>query len=184
MTMNQDRLEGLDNLRHKMGKLVVPLMWIHVPVVGLAGLMSGGGTAIAGIILTVLLSLAVTASLFTGASGLTHRAVSSVALVSLASVLVFVLRGHPWQIDMHMYFFCCLAIVSVFCCTRSLLLGAGAIAVHHLVLNFIVPAWVFPDGGGLASRCHPCSDCRCRECSTGIYDSPADRHVWPGVPRT
>ncbi len=149
MTMDQDKLEGLEGLRHKMGRLVVPLIWAHVPVVGLTGLMGGGGTTVAGMALTVFLSLCVTASFFSGASGLTHRAVSSVALVSLASVLVFVLRGHPWQIDMHMYFFCCLAIVSVFCCTRSLILGAAAIAVHHLVLNFIIPAWIFPDGGDL-----------------------------------
>ncbi len=153
MSVNQEKLgapkapEGLEGLRHKMGRLVVPLMWLHVPVVAFTGIMGGSGTTGAGVALTVFLSLCVTLSLFSGAAGLTHRTVSSVALVSLASVLVFVLRGHPWQIDMHMYFFCCLAIVSVFCCTRSLLIAAGVIAVHHLILNFIIPSWVFPDGG-------------------------------------
>jgi len=66
-----------------------------------------------------------------------------------AALLVFLFRGHIWQIDIHMYFFAALAIGTVLIDWRSIGVAAAVIAVHHLVLNVIVPSWVFPDGASL-----------------------------------
>src|SRR3954454_14797302 len=70
----------------------------------------------------------------------------AVALVGQTSLLVFAFTGHPWQVEMHFYYFAVLAMLSGFCDWRILIVAAGLIAVHHLGLNFILPDAVFPGG--------------------------------------
>ena len=62
------------------------------------------------------------------------------------SVLVYQMSGHPWQIDMHMYFFAMLACLAAYCDYRPILFAAVAVALHHLTLNFLLPAAVYPGG--------------------------------------
>src|SRR5262249_28784341 len=70
----------------------------------------------------------------------------AVALVGQTSLLVFVFTGHPWQVEMHFYYFAVLAILSGFGDWRVLIVAATLIAFHHLGLNFIAPAAVYPGG--------------------------------------
>ena len=65
------------------------------------------------------------------------------------SVFTYQLAGHPWQIDMHMYFFAALACLVAYCDYRPILAGTVAVALHHLVLNFLLPAAVYPGGADL-----------------------------------
>ena len=62
------------------------------------------------------------------------------------SVFAFQLAGHAWQIDMHMYFFAALACLVAYCDYRPILAGTVAVALHHLVLNFLLPAAIYPGG--------------------------------------
>jgi methyl-accepting chemotaxis protein len=73
----------------------------------------------------------------------------AVALVGQTSILVYLMSGHPWQVEMHFYYFAVLAMVSGFCDWRVLLAAAGLIAVHHLSLNFVLPNAVYPGGSDL-----------------------------------
>lgn len=75
----------------------------------------------------------------------------SVALMAAMqpALLLYALRGAAWQIDMHMYFFVALAMLTILCDMRPILLAAAAIALHHLVLSFASPEWVFSGGGGI-----------------------------------
>ncbi len=45
-----------------------------------------------------------------------------------------------------MYFFAMLACLVAYCDYRPILVGTVAVALHHLVLNFLLPAAVFPGG--------------------------------------
>ena len=65
------------------------------------------------------------------------------------SVFAFQLAGHPWQIDMHMYFFAALACLVAYCDYRPILVGTAAVALHHLALNFLLPAAIYPGGADL-----------------------------------
>ena len=47
---------------------------------------------------------------------------------------------------MHMYFFAALACLVAYCDYRPIIVGTVAVALHHLVLNFILPAAVYPGG--------------------------------------
>ena len=46
----------------------------------------------------------------------------------------------------HMYFFAALAILVAYCDYRPIIAGTAAVALHHLTLNFILPAAVYPGG--------------------------------------
>lgn len=65
------------------------------------------------------------------------------------AILVYLLSGHPWQMDGHMYFFVALASLSVLFDWRPILLASGMIALHHLLLLWIAPSWVFTGSGNL-----------------------------------
>ncbi len=61
-------------------------------------------------------------------------------------MFVFQLAGHRWQVDMHMYFFAALACLVAYCDYRPIIVGTVAVALHHLTLNFLLPAAVYPGG--------------------------------------
>jgi methyl-accepting chemotaxis protein len=74
----------------------------------------------------------------------------ALTLVGQTSLLVFVMRGHPWQIEMHFYYFAVLAMLSGFCGWRTILFAAGLIACEHIVFNFLLPQAIFPGESDIA----------------------------------
>ncbi|MCC6007422.1 MAG: methyl-accepting chemotaxis protein, partial [Rhodobacteraceae bacterium] len=74
---------------------------------------------------------------------------AATALALSVAVLVWQLDGHAWQVDAHMYFFAAFACVAVFCEWRALVAYAAVVALHHLGLNLLLPAALFPGGADL-----------------------------------
>jgi methyl-accepting chemotaxis protein len=70
----------------------------------------------------------------------------SVGLIGQTSLLVYIMTGHPWQVEMHFYYFAVLALLVGFCDWRVLLFTAALIAFHHLLLNVVLPSAVYPGG--------------------------------------
>ena len=65
------------------------------------------------------------------------------------ALLVFMLTGHPWQMEGHMYFFVGLAGLALLCDWRPIAVAVVVIAVHHLLLSYLAPEWVFIGSGNL-----------------------------------
>jgi signal transduction histidine kinase/DNA-binding response OmpR family regulator/HPt (histidine-containing phosphotransfer) domain-containing protein len=139
----------LDNIRARFGRLLLPLLWAHVPIMALVAALVGRSA----------IGAALAAALLAGAYHLTWRAqgtgpatryVSAVALMGEPALLVYLLSDHPWQMDMHMYFFAMLALTIAWCDRTTIMVAAAVVAIHHLVLDVALPAAVFPDGGDLA----------------------------------
>jgi len=63
------------------------------------------------------------------------------------ALLVYLLQGHPWQMEGHMYFFVGLAALTLLCDWRPMAIAVGLIAVHHLLLSYVAPEWVFIGSG-------------------------------------
>jgi len=138
-------MNALSNIREVTARYLALFLWVHVPVVGAVGYFTGGPLLLP-LALTTLLAGAAGATWWVQRGGATARYVSAVAMMGMPAVMVYQLSGHPWQIDMHMYFFAALAMLTSFCDWRALLLATVTVAVHHLALNFLLPAAVFPDG--------------------------------------
>jgi methyl-accepting chemotaxis protein len=110
----------------------VPLgMVVHAPTTWLAFLL-----ACAVNVLPTMMAIKgrtdVQARLCAGTLGAIHPALG-----------VFLLQGHPWQMDAHMFFFVWLGALTVLCDWRPILLASGLIAAHHLVLDIVTPSLVF-----------------------------------------
>ena len=65
------------------------------------------------------------------------------------ALLVFMLQGHAWQMEGHMFFFVGLAALTLVCDWKPIAVASGAIAVHHLLLSYVAPEWVFIGSGDL-----------------------------------
>ncbi|WP_333587645.1 methyl-accepting chemotaxis protein, partial [Phenylobacterium sp.] len=129
-------------------KVIALLTWLLAPVVGVAALANGAGIALG--VSAVVIALASTAFWRMAGDGAVARPAQGVLLMGSVSLLVAAHAGHAWQIDMHMAYFAALATLIVFCDWRTLGAAAGAVAVHHLTLSFLLPAAVFPGGGDVA----------------------------------
>jgi methyl-accepting chemotaxis protein len=81
----------------------------------------------------------------------THYATRLITSLSgVAFAALFVAASQPqYMIDRHMYFFVMLGICAAWCCWRSLSACAVLIILHHLILNYVYPVLVFPEGSDL-----------------------------------
>lgn len=87
---------------------------------------------------------------WTRGSGAELRLVLGPAIVTYPALFVLLFTGHPWQIDMHMSFFVALSTLVLLCDWRPIAAAAALTALHHLMLEFLLPEWVFPGSGSLA----------------------------------
>ncbi|MFD1105147.1 hybrid sensor histidine kinase/response regulator [Sphingobium olei] len=138
----------LDTLRGQFGRFLVPLFWAHVPLLASVAMMTGHsavGAAGAGAVLAAAYHLTWRRN---GTAPVT-RYLSAIALMGEPAILLVLLRGHAWQMDMHMYFFAMLALTIAWCDKRAILAAATATALHHLLLLYLLPYAVFPGAGNL-----------------------------------
>jgi methyl-accepting chemotaxis protein len=135
----------LDALRGNASKALIALLWLHVPIALAIG-MARGGDWLLPVVFMAAMAAAATLSWRAAGNGLSTSLVVAVALMGGVSMFTFQLSGHPWQIDMHMYFFAALACLVACCDYRPILAGTVAVALHHLGLNFIIPSAIFPGG--------------------------------------
>src|ERR1700742_4147485 len=139
---NQD----LRNLRETTSRALIVVLWLHVPIGLSIGLMRGADW-LSPVILMIAMASPATLSWRIAGNELSTRLVFAVALMGDVSVFTYQFAGHPWQIDMHMYFFASLACLVAYCDYRPILAATVAVALHHLALNFVLPAAIYPGGG-------------------------------------
>ncbi|WP_232630930.1 methyl-accepting chemotaxis protein [Methylobacterium sp. Leaf118] len=134
--------QDLDSLRRAASRGLIALIWLHVPLVlGIA--LARDSAALPAGLTAFGLAAAATATWRWMGEVLATRVTVAIALVGMVAWLVQAMAGHAWQLDLHMYFF---AVLSVYCDWRVLVAAAGATALHHLALNLLLPAAVYPDG--------------------------------------
>jgi methyl-accepting chemotaxis protein len=137
--------DDLVKLRETTSKALLAVLWLHVPIALIIGLLRGADW-LTPVVLMAALAIAATASWRTAGNSLSTWLIVSVGLMGGVSTLVYQLSGHSWQIDLHMYFFASLACLVAYCDYRPIIAGTVAVALHHLALNFIFPAAIYPGG--------------------------------------
>ncbi len=136
---------SLSRLRRTLDRIVIPGLWLHIPLIALvAEALSGPAIALAAA--ATLLAATVTLSWRRAPDASATRMLISIAFIGMVSLLLAAARGSAWQIDVHMYYFAALAVLAAYCDLAMLLAGAAVIALHHLTLNVLAPALVFPAG--------------------------------------
>jgi methyl-accepting chemotaxis protein len=145
MTVESD---DLAILRETTSKTLLAVLWLHVPIAMIIGFARGTDWLMPAVVMAAM-ALAATLSWRASGNGLSTRMIFAVALMGGVSVFAFQLAGHAWQIDMHMYFFAALACLVAYCDYRPILAGTVAVALHHLALNFLLPAAIYPGGADL-----------------------------------
>jgi methyl-accepting chemotaxis protein len=138
-------MNNLESFQRTVAKALCILAVVHVPVLGLISLALGQGMWVNSIAAFAFAAVPVL-SWWAGRSLSIVAFALAVTLVAQTSLLVFAFSGHPWQVEMHFYYFAVLAMLSGFCDWRVLMVAATLIAFHHLGLNFTVPAAVYPGG--------------------------------------
>ncbi|MBR1249889.1 chemotaxis protein [Bradyrhizobium sp. AUGA SZCCT0169] len=137
--------EDLVILRETASKILLAVLWLHVPIALVIGMARDADWLVPAAFMAAM-ALAATVSWRMSGNGLSTRLIVAVALMADVAMFVFQLAGHRWQVDMHMYFFAALACLVAYCDYRPIVLGTVAVALHHLTLNFVLPAAVYPGG--------------------------------------
>lgn len=78
------------------------------------------------------------------------RIVLGIAAAVSPSLLVFAFQGHPWQMDMHLFYMVNLAALALLCDWRPLIAAAAAMALDHLLVALFAPSWAFTGNGNFA----------------------------------
>jgi len=141
-------MNNLESFQRTVAKALCILAAANAPVLGLISWALGQAVWVNSA--TALVFAAVPILLWCAGRPLTIIAFAlAVTLVGQTSLLVFAFTGHPWQVEMHFYYFVVLAMLSGFCDWRVLIVAAALIAFHHLGLNFTVPAALYPGSSDL-----------------------------------
>ncbi len=140
---------SLQDFTRNAARYIVYLLWAHVPLTSAISLGLGqDGWHVPLVVLA--LCLAATAAYKVNPNGVQTAMVASASFALTIALLVYMMRGHPWQPDMHMYFFTGLAISALFLRWQAVLTFTGVVAAHHLVLNYALTEAVFPGQSDLA----------------------------------
>jgi methyl-accepting chemotaxis protein len=137
---------SLDTSVARVARLFAAVSWAHAPLLGLIAWAIGAPVVTVVVVSLVLSACAEAALRFAPA---VSDMVIAVALVGQAALFTACFAGHPWQADTHMYFFAVVAAISALASVRALAVAAAVVAVHHLTLNFVMPALIYPGGSNV-----------------------------------
>ena len=141
-------MTDLTSFRTIIAHALLALTIVHVPILAVLGSLLGQNFW--AVLASAAACAAIPALLVTLRRPIATLAMGlAIALVAQTSLLVFAFKGHPWQVEMHFYYFAVLAMLSGFCDWRVLILAAGLTAFHHISLDFLLPNAVYPGGSDI-----------------------------------
>ncbi len=137
----------IGQLRRRGIVMIVAFAWAALAAMAIASLFLNGPSMLVVLAAGAVLNLAPTWIVLSGRYDAEARAIVGTLAASMPAMLVYVLQGHLWQMDGHMYFFVALAALTILCDWRPIAVASALIAAHHVVLEWLVPAWVFAGSG-------------------------------------
>ncbi|OQW44409.1 MAG: hypothetical protein A4S16_03740 [Proteobacteria bacterium SG_bin6] len=140
----------LDTMRTTGTRALVALMALGAGTTLFTGLIIGSPTTLAATALAVAALIVPGWNLYAGRADAQARITLGIAVPLTAAAMLLVLAGHPWQTDMHMVFFALIATLVILCDWRAIVAATLVTAVHHLLLDFLAPAYVFGGSASLA----------------------------------
>lgn len=142
-------MNTLEQFQHKITVALTGVVWLHLPVLATTAAITDKGM-LAPMALALALAVLPTLLLFLKRPPMAVSIALAIAMVAHASLFVYLLEGHPWQIEAHFYYFALLAMLSGLSQWPVVVVAAGLIAVHHIGLNFLLPSALYPGGSDFA----------------------------------
>ena len=142
----------LDAIRASSGRVLIGFLWFNVGVILATNLWRDALPMLP--VACGVLGLATVPTWFArrDLTGGRTRIASSIALACLVAVLVAVFRGvavgRALQIDLHMSFLVCLAVVAMWLDGAAIVAYAAVVASQHVGVAAAFPALASPDGEG------------------------------------
>ena len=140
-------MQQLAKIRSHAHRAFLALLWLHVPLNGAVAAWTGADALAFTLASVGFASLATVTWLWAGGPAL--RVTIGVALLAQISLMLASMNGQSWQVDVHMYYFAAVALLAIYCDPIVILAAAGAVAAHHLTLNFLLPYALYPGGADL-----------------------------------
>ncbi|MDQ1900567.1 response regulator [Paracoccus sp. WLY502] len=141
--------DQLNRLRQRFGQLLVLVFWCHVPLLGIVALLTGTMPVSGAMLIGAVMAAIYQVTWYRAGTAPVTRHVAAVLLIGQPSLLLVLLQGHMWQMDMHMYFFAMIALNIAWFDRTALVVAATITALHHLVLLYFLPLAVFSTEGDL-----------------------------------
>jgi methyl-accepting chemotaxis protein len=144
-------MTDVEKLRTRFAYVLIAVLWANTALLALAGQITGVDNPAMLVGASLALALLATLAWWVDGTKWLSRQVSSVATMGQVMLLVYAFAQHPYQADIHMYFFAMLAVLSGWLDWRIFVTATIAIAAHHGILSIVYPSGVFLNGGS-ASR--------------------------------
>lgn len=139
--------DSLDDLRGRGVRLLAWAGWACVvAIVAFGYLLASPNTGIA-VTVAALANILPARMALRGRSDRTTRLLFGVLAAVMPATFVYLLQGHPWQMDAHLHFLAALAALTVLCDWRPIVLSAVLMTFHHVIFYYLAPGWVFAGSG-------------------------------------
>ena len=140
---------SLDRLRRRGVRAWAIIGWVSLGLLLICNAVLDSGSAATLIGVGILVNAAPTWLAVRGRFDGEARTMMGTIAAAIPAMLVFVLRGHPWQMDAHMYFFVGMAALVLLADWRPIALATVLTAAHHGLFVWLAPEWVFTGSGNL-----------------------------------
>ncbi len=147
--LQHGRLDALDTLRQRGVRAWAVIGWLSLGLLLVCNAVLQADAVIPLLIIGGGLNIAPTLAALRGSYDGAACALMGTLAAAIPAILVFLLRGHPWQMDAHMYFFVSMAALAVLADWRPIAVATVLTAIHHLSLEWLAPEWVFTGAGNL-----------------------------------
>ena len=143
------KLSSLDRLRRRAVQAWALTGWVCIAILLTANAALGAGVGGPLLVVGGLMNVGPTFMALRNRYDAEARTLMGSLAAVIPAMLVFLLKGHPWQMDAHMYFFVAMAALVVLADWRPILLATLLTAIHHLSLEWLAPEWVFTGSGNV-----------------------------------
>ncbi len=141
---------ALEALRARGVRLLILSGWGWVAILAAAAATRSDPILWLAPLLAAIASLPVTIAILRQRHGPSIRLALALNYAAYPAITVFVLDGHAWQMDAHLYFLAALAALGLLYDVRALATASALVAAHHLLAWAIMPDMAFAGGTDLS----------------------------------
>lgn len=137
-------MASLEKLRSFAGRGIIAILWLNVFLIAAREAFGAESFDWLSVAAACAIALPSTYGWLRDPTGPATRIMTGTAHAATVALMVYSFRGSPLQIDIHMYFFASLAICATWIDWRAIMAYSAFVAVHHVILYFVLPVAVFP----------------------------------------